>query len=498
MGLALLVACGNGANSQFDPCNPSAQRVNRTPNFVVFMTDDQTTEQLRVMPQVRRLIADRGVSFSNMVVNDANCCPSRATFLTGQQSRHHGVLWNSPPSGGFAAFEHQETTLPVALREAGYRTGYVGKYMNRYGERGQDRYVPPGWDDFQGLVWPADSIYFDVAFYDNNKVVETGSDVYVTHEITKRSLSMVESFARSGQPFFIMIGHVAPHNPAGIPLSEVIPQRLEMQILSRNKDSYPVPEPKYVGKFKEERLPSSPSFNEKDVSDKAKIVQRDLMDTQKIEQVTDEYRGALESLLSVDDSVASVVDELERNCVLNNTFVLYTSDNGRFFGEHRFPSGKYFPYLPARSVPLLIRGPNIPEGEQRSSVVSNVDFAPTIAELAGATLLRESDGVSLRELLVDNAVERGRAVYLEGHAPVGLFILPFDAVYSGDLLLMEMSNGEQELYDLSADPYELNNLVSDPAARPLLIEASQLLTELRNCRGATCGTIGSGRPVPEP
>lgn len=491
--MAVVSACGalGDAGTRIDPCDEDAPRAEQ-PNVVVIMTDDQTVEQMRVMTQTSALLGDRGVTFRNFVVNDSDCCPSRATFLTGQQSRHHGVLWNTPPTGGFAAFREQHTTLPVALQAAGYRTGYVGKYLNRFGERvPQDRYVPPGWTDFRALVWPAESIYYRAAFFDNGRVVETDPDAYVTHEITSRAIEMIDGFSRTGSPFFVVLGHVAPHAPSGIPLSDVIPGQLARQLLELGPIAPALPEERYAGRFADEELPDAAAFNEADVSDKPAAHQRRPLDADMIETIERLYRGALESLLSVDDSVAAVVDALERTCTLGETYIFYTSDNGYFFGEHRFPYGKYLPYRPSRSVPLVVAGPGTPQGITVESVVSNVDLAPTIGELAGARLLREPDGISLVPWLINGGrAERGRAVYLEGHAPEGRLTIPFDAVYTGAELYVELSNGEREYYDLVTDPDEMENLAGDPAAVDRVTAARALLLQLRACEGRSCGEVG--------
>jgi N-acetylglucosamine-6-sulfatase len=494
---AIVAACDGDVAREIDSCEPGVRPTSGPPNIVVVITDDQTREQMRTMPQTQALLADRGVTFRNMVVNDSNCCPSRVTFLTGQQSRHHGVLWNTPPTGGFAAFEDQDTTLPVALQNAGYRTGYVGKYLNRFGERvPDDRVAPPGWTDFRALVWPAESVYYGAAFFDNGAITESGPDEYVTHEITERALEMIDDFADSGDPFFVVLGHVAPHSPSGIPLSDVIPGQLIRQLADRGTEPA-VAEPRYVGRFAAEPLPASPSFNEADVSDKAPVNRRRPLDDDAIQAITDRYRGALESLLSVDDSMAAVVAELERTCTREQTYIVYTSDNGFFYGEHRLPFGKYLPYRPSRSVPLVIAGPGTPAGASVDSVVSNVDLAPTIAELADATLLREPDGISLVPWLTEGrGAERGRAVYLEGHAPEGRLIIPFDAVYTGNELYVELSNGDREYYDLVTDPDEEENLFGDTSAAARISEVRELLIELRACEGRSCGEVGRELPVP--
>lgn len=498
LGISLISACVSGARVP-DPsksCDSDVRSKSQLPNVVVIMTDDQTSEQLRVMPNVQELLSAQGTSFDNMVVNDSDCCPSRATFLTGLQSRHHGLLWNTPPTGGFANFEGQETTLPVVLSRGGYQTGFVGKYMNRFGERNEDRVVPPGWTDFRGLVYPAESVYYEAAFFENGQVVETAPTEYVTNAITDRALAMINNFSATGDPFFVQIGHVAPHSPGGIPLSQINPDWV-LDVLSDDYESLPIPESRYRGKFTREELPKSPAFNEEDISDKSVINQRRIMDSSVIDEVAERYRRSLETLLSVDDSVGAVIAALEENCTLDETYVIFTSDNGQFFGEHRFPLGKYLPYRPSRSVPLIVRGPGVQRSVTLRSVVSNVDLAPTIAEWTSTTLIRESDGLSLAKMLEQGReAERGRAVYLEGHAPEGRMIIPFDAVYTGDVLYIEMSDGSVEFYDLVIDPDELENRSTDPAYATAVPDAATLLRELRDCSGSLCGTIGSHLSVP--
>jgi N-acetylglucosamine-6-sulfatase len=277
----------------------------------------------------------------------------------------------------------------------------------------------------------------------------------------------------------------------------VIPGQLNRQLAELGEIVPAIAEPPYAGRFADEPLPGSPSFNEADVSDKASAHQRRPLDDDMIETITGLYRGALESLLSVDDSVAAVVEALDRTCTLDQTYVMYTSDNGYFYGEHRLPFGKYLPYRPSRSVPLVIAGPGTPAGLAVDSVVSNVDFAPTIAELTGADLFRETDGISLVPWLINGrSAERGRAVYLEGHAPEGRVIVPFDAVFTGTELYMELSNGEREYYDLVADPDEMENLIDDPAASDGVSAARELLLELRACEGSSCGDVGRQLPIP--
>jgi N-acetylglucosamine-6-sulfatase len=471
-------------NCSAEPQLPSAssqETVNPTdadrPNIIVFMTDDQTLEQMRFLPNVEKLIGSEGTSFINMSVNDSDCCPSRATFLTGQQSRHHGVLWNTPPTGGFSSFKNQDTTLPVALEASGYQTLFVGKYLNRYGENiPTDRYVPPGWTDFHGLIWPAESAYYGSAFFDNGVVTENSVDTYYSGEITKRVLSGLGAAKDANKPFFTLIGYVAPHAQAGVSLEKyrTSPRSVGQQ---SKLDLLPIPESQYLGSYANLELPIVPSFNEALIVDKAEVNRRRLLNSEELELVTKFYRAAAESLKSVDDSVDEIIDYLTANSMLKNTYLIFTSDNGLFYGEHRFLTGKYLPLRPSRSVPLLISGPGITKGRVSNSMVSNVDLAPTIAEIATVELLRKPDGVSLlTELTSGRSLFVDRAIYVEGHAPEGRRILPFEGVVTKDYLYYVFSNGEAELYDLQSDFYELDNLILSDPSNPLITDAKRTLS----------------------
>lgn len=451
------------------------------PNVIVFMTDDQTLEQMRFLPNVEQLIGDQGTTFLNMVVNDSNCCPSRATFLTGQESHNHGVIWNSPPIGGYASFKNQETTLPVAMQSAGYQTIFVGKYLNRYGERvPEDRQVPPGWADFHGLIWPSESAYYGSSFVDNGAVTDTSDTSYYSYEITSRVIDSIKKSKGNGKSFFAWVGYQAPHALAGVTLKEY--QADEKSILRLfNLVTYPVPEVKYRDTQKDLVLPEDPSFNETTILDKAKVNQRGALTDQDVNQIGEFYRAAAESLRSVDDSVKEIMDFLNTENLLTNTYVFFTSDNGLFYGEHRFTTGKYLPFRPSRSVPLLVSGPGIPKGRVSKSMVSNVDFAPTIADIANVKLLRRPDGLSLLPELLDGESQfLGRSIYLEGHAPQGRLILPFEGIVTSSYLYYVFSNGESEYYDLNADFYELNNLVQSDPDNPKIQVARDELDRHRN------------------
>jgi arylsulfatase A-like enzyme len=438
-----------------------------SPNVVVIETDDQTVADLAVMPQTRALIGAAGVRFTRSFVSLSECCPSRATFLTGQYAHNHGVLDNEPPYGGFARLRGAET-LPVWLQRAGYATGLVGKYLNGYGRT--DRYlVPPGWTDFEGLIGSSTYRFYDFTM-NVNGLLETTSLDYQTDAITERSVDFVQRNA-GRFPFFLWTTYVAPHAGGPTELDDPIGYQST------------VPAPRHYGAFGGAPLPRPPSFNEADVSDKPGLIRkRPLLTPAQIAALTELRRQRLASLLAVDEGVARIVETLEATGTLANTVVIFTSDNGFMAGEHRVPSGKLLAYEPSIRVPLLMRGPGIPAGVRRRELVWNGDLAPTIVALAGAQPAFPLDG---RSLLAPPAPRR--AILLEGPAVRKTLGLPrFTGLRTHRYKYVEHVWGARELYDLRRDPYELRNLARSPRMAGVKARLALRLARLRGCAGAGC------------
>ena len=444
----------------------------RQPNVIVIMTDDQTVESMRVMKNVRHLLADRGTTFDSSYVSFALCCPSRATFLTGQYAHNHGVLSNVPPFGGYGRLRGR-STLPVWLQQAGYRTVLVGKYLNGYGDR-KPREIPPGWTEWYGAVNHSAYRYYGYVMNENGKLVKygTGPMDYQTDVYGRKAAEVVRRLAPQQAPFFMWVTPLAPHiggppTPGRPPLTSL-------------------PAPRYLGRFASTALPMPPSFNELDVSDKpAQVRGRPALTAKKIAEITERYRLSLESLLSVDDAVARIIDALRRSGELENTLVVFTSDNGFLQGEHRIPIGKIWPYEPSAKVPLIMRGPGIPAGLHLHQTVANIDLAPTIADFAGAQPGLTMDGMSLRPLFSDPGVFWGRDLLHEGPLNDQLQ-MKFSVIRTPRWVFSNRIAGGDELYDLQTDPYELTNLRSDPASEGVQHALESRLAALSTCRGITC------------
>ena len=451
---------------------PTAASAPKQPNIIVIMTDDQTVESMRVMKNVRHLLTDRGATFDSSYVSFSLCCPSRATFLTGQYAHNHRVLSNVPPFGGYGRLRGRNT-LPVWLEQAGYQTALVGKYLNGYGDR-KPREIPPGWTEWYGAVNHSAYRYYGYVMNENGKLVKYGNGpmAYQTDVYGRKAAQVIRRLAPEKAPFFMWVTFLAPH--IGGP-----PTRGRPPLTS-------LPARRYLGRFESTALPTPPSFNEADVSDKpAQVRGRPALTAKKISDITERYQLGLESLLSVDDAVARIMDTLRQSGELDNTLVVFTSDNGFLQGEHRIPIGKIWPYEPSARVPLIMRGPGIPAGLHLRQTVANIDLAPTIADFAGVRPGLTEDGMSLKPLFADPGVFWGRDLLHEGPLNDQLQ-MKFSVIRTPRWVYTKRIAGGDELYDLQRDPDELTNLRSDPDSAGVRQSLESRLTALSACRGITC------------
>ena len=368
------------------------------PNIVVIMTDDQTLESMRVMSGVRRSLAAEGTTFERAFVSNALCCPSRATLFSGQYSHNHGVIGNVPPDGGYGRLD-KRNWLPVWLQKAGYRTVHIGKFLNQYGIRNPTE-VPLGWSEWYASVDPSTYFFYGYTLNENGLLYQYGLDrnpiYYSTDYYAERALSIIRRMGDTRTPFFLSLAFLAPHS--GGPADPDDPPGLVT----------PSPAPRHINRFAGERLPPDPAYNEGDLSDKPSFIQAlPPINATRAAAIDENYQQRLESLLAVDEAVVRLVDTLRSERELDNTLILFTSDNGFFHGEHRVQLGKVLVYEPSIRVPLIMRGPGVPEGARRRQLVTNADLAPTILEAAGAKPGKPQDGRSLFPLLEDRGARMG-------------------------------------------------------------------------------------------
>jgi len=463
--LFLFISATAGAQSPAPALTPSPTPTAR-PNIVFVVLDDLDAESLRAMPKVRRLVEEQGGVFRQSFVSVPLCAPARASILTGQYAHNHGLLGNVGGAAGFERFQaggHEQASVAPWLKAAGYRTLLAGKYMNHYPAGAKPHYVPPGWDDWHAIL--EDRPAGNVGYWMN----ENGKLVKPPEYQTEKLAGVVESFVRetAGKaPLFVYLAPGAPHMPAE-------------------------PSPRHAALFPDEAAPRTPAFDEEDLSDKPAWLRRadplNSGDTRRIDRF---YRRRLQTLAAADELVERVFRALEQAGQLERTWVFFTSDNGFLQGQHRFPQGKNAPYEEAIRVPLLVRGPGLPQGRVLDHLVSQVDYAPTWLELAGAPVPASVDGRSLVPLLgtaLPPAPADWRPDLLVEHWETGdPFVIPnFFLLREPRRVYVEYVTGEVEWYDLAADPSQLESRHAQlpEAERKRLSERLKLL---KNCRGSGC------------
>jgi N-acetylglucosamine-6-sulfatase len=427
------------------PASPAAllPRSSGRPNLILILTDDQRWDTVGlehsrdgvtpVMPHVVSELADSGVTFPNGFVTTALCCPSRSSILTGEYSHNTGIHTNGGSDGGFANFD-DTSTIATWLQAAGYRTALVGKYLNGYATGSPC--IPPGWDEWHVFVQVK---YYDYDFNDNGVVTRFGTAPadYSQNILTQRALQFIDDSA--GRPFFLYFAPKAPHAPA-------------------------TPRPDHIGLFAGLPAFRPPNYAVRPTNGPAWV--QALKWTALDQSSTDQFRiDQLESLQAVDEAVRDIMQKLRDIGEDDNTLVIFTGDNGYSWGSHRWKP-KQCPYQECMRVPMIMRYPpggTTPRVDTRP--VLNIDFAPTFAELATATIppTHLVNGVSVVPLLTGTPVT-WRADFLNEHwgGKIPDDAQVQDSQHKYTEYYAEPPPIETELYDLSVDPYELHNVTGDP------------------------------------
>jgi N-acetylglucosamine-6-sulfatase len=530
--VAVYALLGVGVACALSACFPSAEgqqqaedqkQEPKPPNVILILTDDLAVNDLNAralghMPNLESLLIDKGTTFDNAFVTNSLCCPSRATILRGQYTHNHEILSNEPPRGGFQKFRyvgHENSTMATWVKEQGYRTSFFGKYLNGY----KETYVPPGWDEWYAVTGNYLSHTFNEnghlvsyepeSYYDTDVMSDKASD-YIT-----RTAGADPPFFTADRPFLMWIGTKAPHQPASP--------------APRDENAYPAVS-----------LPHPPSFDEKDVSDKPGWVSDNPpLSLEQKRYMEELYRKRLQSMLAVDDMIGDLIEALRASGELDNTYIVFTSDNGFHMGQHRLGAGKWTPYEEDIRVPLIVRGPGVPEGETLHHMVLNNDLAPTFAALAGAEPPSFVDGRSLKPLLTDDPPPlrdwRQRFVIESVAERSGVPHPPFitestvvplltgdplpgnwrrtsaasaqsseewgrpwlKALRTNNYLYVDYKTGEHELYDLRKDPHQLNNIYA--TAPPEITKRLETqLDALRQCSAEECRAAESEKQGKRP
>lgn len=418
------------------------------PNILFIVADDQPLESLSRMPFLRS--RTNWFNFNKAYVNVSVCCPSRATMLSGKYSHHTGV-----ESNGVGILLDTNKTLPVWLNNAGYRTGLIGKYLNYYPFGGAN-FVPPGWDHWVVFTPEEDvsKFYYNYSLYENGQLRNYGSSSadYSTDVLKQKALNFIN--VNSSDPFFLMWTPHTPHEPF-------------------------TPAPRHesanVG-----NVTDPPNFNEDDVSDKPQWI-KDLGKRPAAEMRANKL-AQYRMLLSVDEAIQEFIQALTSSGKINNTIIIYVSDNGYTHGEHRW-FRKNCVYEECTHVPLLIYHPNFP-GRVINNLVGNMDITATIVEMAGAQA-NAMDGISMMPLIRNTGNFARTSVLLrmrgDTNPTPGQLQREYWGLRKGKWKYAEFVNtGEKELYDLETDPYELNNLAANPDYGSIVAQLHNEVNQLNN------------------
>ncbi|WP_170970160.1 sulfatase family protein [Nocardioides jishulii] len=433
----------------------AAQKASKRPNILMITADDATQADLAYMPKTRRLIANQGTTLTSGIAPTPICVPARATLMTGQYAASHGALSISGPYGGAASFMDRET-LPVWLRRAGYDTVFVGKYLNGYGTHTTQRYVPPGWSNWQGSA-AATYNYSTTVINDNGRLERRKR--YQTDEFARRTNEKINAKSSNKKPWYMWVNYVAPHH--GGPRDPDDPETWK-DVLAKDVVKSPSPAKRHRNTFRLVNLPNKPNMMRVHPD---KIFPRSATPRSATGRraMRESYQQRLESLLAVDEAVASHIRALKKTRQLSRTIVMFSSDNGYFNGEHNL-SGKLFWYEESLKVPMTLRGPGIPKGKKVSTPVTNADIPVTWAAIAHARPTRTVDGVDFRPYLKRGEVSR--TIPLSGW-PHHTGPTKPDPLYTGVRVDNQWTyvnfRGHEELFDLVSDPYQLSNLAKNPS-----------------------------------
>ncbi|MGF1663886.1 MAG: sulfatase [Kineosporiaceae bacterium] len=460
------------------------------PNVVVVMADDLDARVpfWDAMPQTAALLRDRGLEFEQAFSPDPTCCPARASLYTGDLAHNTGVLENGsigdPETvSGFETFVangYEDDTVFRYLQDAGYATGFVGKWMN---DAPAD-YVPPDLDTYIGTTDSNAFSGYEYTLNENGTLVGYGSaeEDYVTDVLAAKSREFVHDSAAAGEPFYLLAGPTPPHAP--------------MPPAPRHADH----------EYAEATLPRSENFNEADVSDKPQWLQEQAEQrSAAVEATVDEdYQDRMGSLYALDDMVAGLVEEVRAAGELDSTYFVFTSDNGYNWGSHTLLQ-KFAAYEESIRVPLVVAGPGVATGTT-DSLALMPDLAPTVLDLAGIevpdldtrSLVPLLDGTAPPDWRTDFLAEYGSDDY-DTDLPDLIDVPKWRAVRTATHIYIETYADEAdqgrvtdvELYNLRRDPYQLENLLAPGVAvstttQELVTELDARLAELETCSGTAC------------
>jgi len=474
----MLLACSSPLQAQMGSAPASAEATR--PNVIVIVVDDLRFDEFGAgghpyleTPNIDRLAAE-GAMFTDTFYAVPLCSPNRASILTGQYPSRHGIIDNIARN----LASHRLQTFPIAMRDAGYETGFIGKW-----HMGNDPTPRPGFDYWSAL--PGQGRTIDPDLYEDGRVHRVKG--YVTDVLTDRAVDFIER-EREG-PFMLYIAHKAVHPDA---------RQLDDGSSDPNVNRVYTPAPRHKGLYEERVYPRQPNvvFSPDDLEGKPAL-QRSLRDRDSPESVEqfaffldpgtseETIRRRAEMVLAVDESLGRLMATLEEGGMLDNTMIMFTSDNGFFFGEHWLSQERRLPYEESIRQPLLVRYPPLAKPGSRIGGLSlSVDIAPTVLDVGGVEIGDHVQGRSLLPLLRGDDTGWRESVLIEFFTyekpRPWLMDMDYRTVRTDRYKLIHWMQhpDERELYDLQEDPFELKNLIDDPAMSDVVAELNVELGKL--------------------
>ncbi|KAF2114004.1 arylsulfatase [Lophiotrema nucula] len=493
---------------------PVTLQHNKPPNIVFILTDDQDVHlsSLDYMPFVRKHILEQGTYFNKHYCTTAVCCPSRATLWSGKASHNTNITDVNPPYGGYPKWVvngFNENYLPVWLQEAGYNTYYTGKFFNVHTVENYDSPFAAGWTGNEFLLDPYTYNYMNSTFQKDKQPPVSHEGEYVTDVMAEKAYGLLDDavHAANKRPFFLTVAPTAPHGNIQMNGSALDPDHTL-------EHTAPIPAERHRHLFKDVKVPRTANFNPNHPSGANWLLDLSLQNRANIEYNDHFHRQRLRSLQAVDELVDSLIYRLAAYDILDNTYIVYSSDNGFHIGQHRLQPGKSCGYEEDINIPLAIRGPGVAANYTTDIVTTHTDLAPTFLQMLGIPLRDDLDGrpipITEPEIGEEQRTRRehagveywgfagGEGIYDKSlhenntYKAIRLFGPGYNLYYS------IWCTNEHELYDMNADPGQLHNLLSPSSltstppsinGHPIdkvVSRLDALLLILKSCAGASC------------